>query len=132
MRTGRRGRAIALLCTAALAGCGGHTRQAAPPRPKLPAALASQLAARSDAVAAKLDAGDGCGALEEARGLQQEAIAAINGGRVPAAFQEDLLATANDLVARITCTPAPPPKEEHHGKGEDKGKGHGKHEGDQG
>ena len=128
MRTGRTRRHVTLLCTAALVtGCGGHARRSVPPQPKLPAALAGQLASSSDAVAAKLDANDGCGALAEARRLQQRTIAAINAHRVPAVFQEDLLSATNQLVHGITCTPAPPPPEEHHGKG----KGHGKHgEGD--
>jgi hypothetical protein len=131
MRTSRTGRHIALLSMAALlAGCGGHARRTAPPQPKLPATVAERLATRSDAVAARLDAGDGCGALDEARGLQQQAIAAINARRVPAAFQESLLAATNDLVARITCVPAPPPTEEHRRRGEDKDKGHGKHGGE--
>jgi hypothetical protein len=111
---------------ALLAGCGDQARRTAPPPPKLPVALAEQLATHSDAVAAKLDAGDGCGALDEARALQRQAIGAINGRRVPAAFQESLLAATNDLVARISCVPAPTPKEEQHGKG----KGHGKHGGE--
>jgi hypothetical protein len=117
-----------LLALAALVtGCGGHAHRAAPPQPKLPAQLARQLAERSDAVAAKLDAGDGCGALAEARRLQQQAIAAINAGRVPARLQEPLSTAANDLTVRITCAP-PPPAEEHHGKGKDKG--HDKHDGE--
>src|SRR5262249_18976217 len=123
MRTSRTGRHIALLSAAALcAACSDHARRAEPPPPKLPTALAAQLATASDAVAARLDAGDGCGALATARALQQQAIAAINARRVPAAFQEGLLAATNDLVARITCVP-PPPQEEHHGKGKDKGQG---------
>jgi hypothetical protein len=114
-----------LSAAAVLAGCGGHARSTAPP-PKLPAPLVEQLATRSDAVAARLDAGDGCGALDEARGLQQQAIAAINARRVPPPFQESLLAATNEIVARITCVPAPPPNDEHRGKG----KGHGKHGGE--
>jgi hypothetical protein len=130
MRTTRTSRHIALLSTAALlAGCGGHARRATPPPPKLPAMVADQLATRSDAVAAKLDAGDGCGALAEARSLQQQTIAAINHGLVPTALQEPLSAAANDLTTRIPCNPPPPPKE-HHGKGADKGEGNGKHGGE--
>jgi hypothetical protein len=120
-------RHITLLCIAAtVAGCGGHARRTAPPPPKLPAALAGQLATSSDAVATKLDANDGCGALAEARHLQQQTIAAINRGLVPTALQEPLSAAANDLTTRITCAPAPP--KEHHGKGKD----HGKHDGEGG
>ena len=120
----RVGRPIALTLTAAtLAGCGAAKQHAAPPQPKLPAALAQQLAAQSDEVAAKLDAGDGCGALAAAQRLQQLTIAAINERRVPAAFQEPLAAAANDLPAKIHCTLPQPPaaQEKHHGKGKHKG-----------
>jgi hypothetical protein len=117
----RVGPPIALILTAAaLAGCGGAKQHAAPPQPKLPAALAQQLAAQSDAVAAKLDAGDGCGALAAAQSLQQLTIAAINAHRVPAALQETLSAAVNDLPGRIHCAP-PPVEEKHHGKGKHKG-----------
>jgi len=107
---------------AVLAGCGAHSHRAAPPQPKLPRALAQQLAARSDDVARKLDARDDCGALTSAQQLQQETIAAINQRRVPPAYQEALSGAANDLVRRIQCTA--------HGKGKGKGKGHGKHGGE--
>jgi hypothetical protein len=83
-------------------------------------------------VAQRLEANDGCGALDAAKQLQQEAIAGINARRVPARFQEPLLGAANDLVLRIHCVPPPAPtaanNEDEHGKGKDKDKGkrHGK------
>jgi hypothetical protein len=113
--------ALAFLA-AALAGCGGGDHNAVPPQPKLPATLARQLAAQSDEVAAKLDAGDGCGALSSAQRLQQLTIAAINAHRVPAALQEPLSAAVNDVPTRIKCTP-PPAEEKHHGHGKHKGHG---------
>jgi hypothetical protein len=121
----RAGRPIALTVAVAIvaAGCGGDAHRATPPQPKLPRALAEQLAARSDEVAAKLAARDDCGALTAAQQLRQETIAAVNGGRVPSAFQEPLSAAANDLAVRIKCTP--PPTDAKHG-----GKGHGKHQGE--
>jgi hypothetical protein len=125
--------AVTLGATVVLAGCGGGSHRAAPPQPKLPAAVAQQLAARSDDVANRLDAGDQCGALAAAQQLQHETIAAINGGRVPAALQEPLSGAANDLVTHITCTPPlqpQPPAENKHGKGEHKGKGKQHGEGD--
>jgi hypothetical protein len=115
---------------AALTGCGGHERRATPPAPTLPTALAHQLAARSDEIAAKLDGGDDCGALAAARNLQRETIAAINARRVPPALQEQLSAAANDLAGRIQCTAPPAPSDAEH-RGKDKGKGdkhHGKGE----
>jgi hypothetical protein len=109
-----------LLLTAAVAGCGGAKKP--PPQPKLPVALAEQLASRSDKVAAALDAGDSCRALNEAVRLRDETIAATNSRRVPGPFQEQLGATVQDLVSRIRCVP-PPAKEEHdEGKGKHKGR----------
>jgi hypothetical protein len=99
---------LAAAATAALilSGCGGGEKGAAP-QPKLPVAVASELAARSDRVATALSERDDCGALGEATLLQQETIAAINARRVPAAFQEHLSSAVADLVARIECV-APP------------------------
>jgi hypothetical protein len=80
------------------------------------------LASRSDGVAGALTAGDTCRALELARRLQQETVAAINGRHIPAAFQEQLGSTVADLVSRIQCVPA----ESHHDNGEHKAKHEGK------
>jgi len=114
--------AAAVIASAALAGCGSSSERSAPAPPTLPTKLAADLAQRSDQVAATLDAGDACRALDEAQHLQQDTIRLINEGRVPGAFQEHLQAAVGDLVARIDC--APPA----HGKG----KGHGKHKGKHG
>ena len=44
-----------------LAGCGGGGQaERTPPQPKLPGAVARQLAARADRIAFRLDAGDTC------------------------------------------------------------------------
>jgi hypothetical protein len=111
-----------------LAGCGGdEERQAAPP-PRLPGPIASQLAERSDAVAAALDGGDSCRARDEALHLQQETIAAIKARRVPAPFQEPLAGSVNDLVSRIVCSPPPGGEEEEDDEGEG-GRGRGKGKG---
>jgi hypothetical protein len=110
----------------ALGGCGGSDERAAPPPPRLPAPLASQLASRSDEVARLLESNDGCAALAAAKKLQEDVIAAINSGRVPARLQEPLQGAANDLTVRITCVPPqPPPDEDDEGK-DKHGKGHGK------
>ena len=122
-----RPRTVVLTVVAVLAGCGGQTRRAEQPAPRLPAELARQLATRSDEVVKKLDAGDACGARAAAQQLLRETIAAINSRRVPTALQEPLSAAANDLAARIHCTPAPA-AQEHQGKG--KGKGKKKHHGE--
>jgi hypothetical protein len=111
------------------AGCGGEERE---PAPKLPSGLAESLAARSDAVASRLDAGDACAARTEADALQRAAIAAVNEQRVPAALQEELLGAATALAAAIRCEPAAAPAgedEDGDSKGKSKGKGKGKKNG---
>jgi hypothetical protein len=123
------GIAASVAAVAVLGGCGNGTKHAAPPPPRLPAALSARLASESDSVAQLLGRSDGCGALAAARRLQQEATTAINAGRVPARFQEPLAAAANDLVFRIHCAPVVAPRpapQEHHGKDHGEGKGHGK------
>jgi hypothetical protein len=112
-----------LLLTAAVAGCGGAKK---PPQPTLPVALAEQLAGRSDKVAAALDAGDPCRALKEARRLRDEMVAAVNAGRVPSPFQEQLGSSVQDLVQRIQCVPPQAKEDEDRRGGEHKGKGKGK------
>jgi hypothetical protein len=108
-----------------LVACGGKSHRATPPQPKLPRALAQQLAAASDDVARKLDAGDSCGALASAQALQQQTIAAINARQVPPALQETLLGAVNGLPPQIQCTSS-----DGQGNGNGKGKGHGKHAGE--
>jgi hypothetical protein len=130
IRTRRPELGAALAAALCLAGCGSGTpERRAAPAPSLPAPLAATLAQQSDKVAAALDAGDSCTALTEARRLQEDTIEAINERRVPAAFQEQLVSTVGDLVARIECVP-----HEDEGRGEGKGKGKkgkGKHKGDE-
>ena len=114
----------------AVAGCGGGETER-DTAPTLPPALAAELAARSDGVAELLGANDPCGARAEAEALQADTIAAVNEGRVPPRYQEELGAAVASLVASITCVPAPPaaaddPKDGEKGKGKGRGKGKGK------
>lgn len=130
----------------ALGACGGQEEAQAPP-PKLPPALAQELAADADTVAARLDAGDPCGASEQAAALQQRVVEAQNRpGEVPDALREDLGLAVAILVdrAQAECAaaqppPPPPPAttvdeeddegEEENGEGRGKrgkGKGRGK------
>lgn len=109
---------MALAAALCLAGCGSDESDVAP-APTIPRPLAVALADRSAAVARSLDTGDECGALTLAQDLQQQTIAAINAGRVPAVFQEPLQDRVNDLAARIRCEP-PTPVVEEPGKGKDK------------
>jgi len=98
---------LGLLLLLALAGCGGGGGDAAPPPgPALERATADQLAATSDAIADALDNGDVCGAAGLADQLNDQVIEAINAGRVPQAFQEDLQARANELVNTVNCAPS--------------------------
>ena len=124
----------AVVLAAVAGGCGSGDERAVPPPLRLPGALATRLASRSDDVARLLERNDSCGALAAAHRLQREAIAAINARQVPPRLQEPLLGAANDLAARIHCVPPPQPapKEEDEGRnhdrgrGKDHGKGHGK------
>jgi hypothetical protein len=117
----------------AAAGCGGAERatETTPPRPTIPREVADDLAARSEAIAEALDAGDVCTAAVRADELNHATIGAINEGKVPRAFQEDLQARANELVNTINCPPPPTTTEEDDKGGEGKG-GEGKAGGDKG
>ena len=90
----------------ALVGCGGSE---VPPRdPKLPAELGAELAAQADAVAASIDAGDSCGARDQAVALQSDVAEAIASGRVPRALRRELQSAVAELVAGIECVPPDP------------------------
>ena len=121
-------RGALLLAVLALAGCGG--RAAAPPPkppPKLPAALARFWASEAQTVASSLAAGDGCTAKQAAMLLRTSVVQAIDARRVPARYQETLLATVNALPQRIGC--APPPADQAPPPGHGHGHGHDKHGG---
>jgi hypothetical protein len=91
----------------ALAACGGG--DARPEEPGLPPRLAERLAAQSEAIADKLDAGDTCAAAQEADLLNDEAQAAIDAGDVPPALQAELMSTVAELVNNVNCPQPPPP-----------------------
>jgi hypothetical protein len=97
-----------------LAGCGGEHRAAPPPPPpRIPAGVASRLAAEADRVAA-LTPGT-CEARDAAARFRDDVIASI--GRIPPRWQEPLTSAANTLAARLaTCAePKPEPERKHHG-----------------
>jgi hypothetical protein len=109
---------LVALVALVVAGCGG-AQQAAPPKPvpKLPRALAQSWAQQADDVAAAIDSGDGCMALQRAVALRTQVVDAVNANQVPRRYLEPLVSTANDLAGRITCTPpGPPPKPDKHHK----------------
>jgi hypothetical protein len=96
-----------------LAGCGSSTAQPKrPPAPKIPAALARQLAADADAIAANV----GCAGHGAATKLLADLTANIS--QIPARYQEPLTTAANDLAARVPACAQPAPDEKperHHG-----------------
>lgn len=101
-----------------LAGCGGEHRAAPPPPPpRIPAGVASRLAAEADRVAA-LTPGT-CEARDAAARFRDDVVASI--GRIPPRWQEPLTSAANTLAARLaTCAepkpkPEPEPERKHHG-----------------
>lgn len=108
---------MALSLAIALAGCGDSTRTSAQ-EPALPRAVANDLAAKSDQIAAALDSGDVCGAARLADGLKDAVDAAVSGGQVPLAFQDELEQTATDLQNEVNCEEQ---KEDDKGKGKKEG-----------
>ena len=128
-RTKHRELAAAALAALCLSGCGDDAKRAAPHPPTLPRILATQLAARSDAVANALAEGESCRARALAQQLQRATIAAVNAGRVDARLQEDLTSAVNDLAARVRCVPPvvqPREDEEDNEDRDDRGKNKGK------
>ena len=64
------------------------------------------MAQRAELVAAALARSDDCAAEREATALVEEAIAAVNAGEVPPAFQEELVSIAQEVAGRIECAAA--------------------------
>jgi hypothetical protein len=106
---GRTGLVIVLVAGTVLAACGGSEKR--PRQAKIPAGLAQDFAAQADAIAASLEAGDPCGAREQAVALQAAVTQAINGGRIPTRFRQELQSTVDELV-QIECVPPEPPPQE--------------------
>jgi hypothetical protein len=65
-----------------------------------------------------------CTAAGRADELRAQVTEAINAGAVPARFQEELSAKANELVNEVNCPP--PPVEADDGEEGDEGNGRGK------
>jgi hypothetical protein len=113
----------------ALAGCGGatptQTESAAIPR-----SVADRLAAQSESIAAAWEAGDTCGAAQQADDLKHATDDAIRAGEIPAAYQDELDSAVVNLQNTANCTEEG--DEDEHGndkpKHEPKPKGHHKHD----
>jgi hypothetical protein len=103
--------ALSVVVVLLAAGCGGGkgTATTTAATPRIPAAVATDLRQRAEAVASALDAGDECAAQARARALVQAVASAVNRKQIPRPLLEPLTSSANDLAARITCTPLPPP-----------------------
>lgn len=113
------------LAVLVVSACGAESRDAAlRPAPRLPPAVASSLAARSDALAAALRRGDACGARIQVHGLERQTRLAIAARRVPDAYRARLEEAVSRLAASVPrCVPPPPPPvaptpppHEHHPK----------------
>jgi hypothetical protein len=111
-----------------IAGCGGSSaRPKPPPAPRIPSAVARQLAADADAIAAST----GCSMHDAAQKLLRDVIASVNDGRIPRRYQEPITSAANSLATRVpACVPRPRGDEgKHHKHGRGHDHGHGGHEG---
>lgn len=106
--TDRRRRVLAgaAVVAAGLAGaaCGASDDD----RALLPAAVAADLAERSETVAQTLQRGDGCGAARQAEQLQTAVDRAVAGGHVPVELRAELRRRASDLARSIVCVRPPP------------------------
>jgi hypothetical protein len=112
---------IALGAALATTSCGGSSQSSAE-TPRLPRALASDLADRSEAIADSLDAGDVCGAAILADDLVDAVGSAVAEGRVPAQFRRELEETAAELQNGVNCPEEEPEEEDNEGEENGKGK----------
>ena len=117
-------------CSAALAlaGCGGQDeREPEVEGPRIERAIANELADLSDDVADRLEGGDSCGAAESAAQLRERLTAAINEGKVPEAYLEELSGAANELELGVpNCIDKAPPPPPDTDEDDDDGEGNGK------
>lgn len=113
-----------LAVVVALAGCGG----AAPTQKKaaIPPSVANKLAAQSESIAAAWEAGDTCGAAQQADELKHAADDAVAAGQIPAAYRDDLEAAVVNLQNTANCTVE---SDEDQGPDESRDKGKGKAKG---
>jgi hypothetical protein len=120
---------LAALLLVIAGGCGGGGESAPPPsRPAIDPTVAEQLAATSDSIADSIDQGDVCHAAGLADDLNAQVSAAIDAGKVPQAFQDDLRARATELVNTVNCPP-PVQTTPDQDDGDDNGNGKGKKKG---
>ena len=107
----------------ALAGCSGATSTRNDTA--IPRSVANRLAAKSESIAAAWEAGDTCGAAQQADELKHAADDAIASGDIPVGYQGDLEAAVVNLQNTANCTDE---GDEDEGNGKGKAKGHDKHD----
>jgi len=108
----------------AVAGCGGSTPTQSDSS-AIPRSAADKLADQSESIAAAWEAGDTCGAAQQADDLRHAVEDALAAGEIPAAYQDELEAAVENLQNTANCTEEGDEDKEH-GKG--KAKGHDKHD----
>lgn len=108
----------------ALTGCGGNKTDttAEAPGPRIERAVAEQLADLSDELASSLESGDSCAASQTAAQLRDSVTQAINDGKVPEVYLEDLSGLTNELEAQVPACVEPPPPSDEDDDGDDKKK----------
>lgn len=109
---------------------GGQEAVPAPEAPALARPLAEELATQADQIAAAYDAGDVCGAAQQADALQEATVSAIASGEVPPAMREELQTAVSSLAGKIECVEEDEDENKGKGKGKGRGKGKGNGEGD--
>jgi hypothetical protein len=103
----RRVNVAALVAVLALAGCGGSTRTATTgAAPRIPHALGTSLAARSDRIAVELQSGNGCAAEADAARLSAALDQASASGSIPRRLQAPDLNAIGQIQSKIVCHPA--------------------------
>jgi hypothetical protein len=118
------------VCSAALAlaGCGGQEQaETEVEGPRIERAIAHELAELSDEVADQLESGDSCGAAQSAAQLRERLTTAINEGKVPEAYLEELSGATNELELAVPkCIDKAPPPPPDTGEDDDEDDDHGK------
>jgi hypothetical protein len=110
---------LALAIFLAACGSGGGERDQ-PPRERISAATANELALASEQIADDLDAGDTCTAAEHADELKNK----VESAEIPAGIRPEVESTATELVNEVNCPPPPgPEKKPKEDKPKDEGHG---------
>lgn len=97
--------ALSLLAAVLVAACGAPSTSDV----AIDSGTAEALAGRADRLAADLDAGDGCAALDTAAGLVAAAEDGLVDGSVPGPVATEIIRTTRSAVTGVDCAPAPEP-----------------------